>query len=398
MHDDHLHAFMPYPEVPVAHAPEGPLAGLRLAVKDLYDVAGYPTSGGNPLMLVRSGIKQTTAPLVQQLLDAGARFVGKTVTDELAFAMNGKNAHFGTPVNAAAPERIPGGSSSGSASAVSGHLADIALGTDTGGSVRAPASYCGLFGIRPTHGRLSLDGCLPLAPSFDTAGFFARDAATFEAVAEVLLGDDPAPLTDEPALLVAEDLFARATPEAARVLKAALTRASLRLQDMRALEETVSGHEELYWTFRRLQGREAWEADGAFIERYAPPLGPGVAERFAYARGVTDAEVEEAGRVREVFRAHLGRLVNGGDVLVLPTVPDVAPLLSASEGALEDFRTQALHLLCLSGLSGFPQITVPVAMKDGAPLGLSLLGRPGCDRTLVGLALRLADAAAVRVA
>src|SRR5215211_2320592 len=179
---DPARAFMPYPAAAVPHAESGPLAGLTFAAKDLFDVAGYPTSGGLPHLLAMSGVKTRTAPTVQKLLDAGARLVGKTITDELAFSMSGKNAHFGTPVNGRAPDRIPGGSSSGSAAAVSNGLCDFALGTDTGGSVRAPANHCGLFGIRLTHGRLSLDGALGLAPSFDTCGFFARDGETFARV------------------------------------------------------------------------------------------------------------------------------------------------------------------------------------------------------------------------
>ena len=187
---DPAHAFVPYPDAPVARASTGPLADLSFAAKDLFDVAGYPTGGGNPIVLAMSGIKTRTAPTVQKLLDAGARFVGKTVTDELAFSMNGNNAHFGAPVNGGAPLRITGGSSSGSASAVSSGLCDFALGTDTGGSVRAPANHCGLYGLRPTHGRVSLEGALDLAPSFDTCGWFARDIGTFARVADVLLGAD----------------------------------------------------------------------------------------------------------------------------------------------------------------------------------------------------------------
>jgi len=166
--NDPARAFMPYPAVSVPHAERGPLSGLTFAAKDLFDVAGYPTGSGSPTMLAMSGVKTRTAPVVQALLDAGARFVGKTITDELAFSMSGKNSHFGTPVNGGAPDRVPGGSSAGSAAAVSNGLCDFALGTDTGGSVRAPASHCGLFGIRPTHGRVSLEGCHDLAPSFDT--------------------------------------------------------------------------------------------------------------------------------------------------------------------------------------------------------------------------------------
>ena len=177
--DDPAHAFMPYPAVEVRSAASGLLHGVTFAAKDLFDVAGYPTGGGSPHVLAASGIKTRTAPAVQALLDAGARFVGKTHTDELAFSLSGRNAHFGTPRNGGAPDRIPGGSSSGSASAVSNGLCDVALGSDTGGSVRGPGSHCGLYGIRPTHGRVSLDGVLDLAPSFDTCGFFARDPETF---------------------------------------------------------------------------------------------------------------------------------------------------------------------------------------------------------------------------
>src|SRR5919112_6917025 len=205
---DPARAFLPYPAADVPNAAEGPLHGLTFAVKDLYDVAGYPTGGGSPHVLALSGLKQRNAPIVQRILDAGARFVGKTHTDELAFSMNGRNAHFGTPVNGGAPDRIPGGSSSGSASAVSNELCDFALGTDTGGSVRAPASHCGLFGLRPTHGRVSLDGAIGLAPSLDTCGFFAQDGETFRRVGDVLLGDDWAPVPERPRLLLAAGAFA----------------------------------------------------------------------------------------------------------------------------------------------------------------------------------------------
>jgi amidase len=189
----HLRCFVPYPKVLVSHQGTGPLAGLTFAAKDLFDVVGYPTGGGQPLVLARSGIKQRHAVTVQKLLDAGARFIGKTVTDELAFSMNGQNAHFGSPINGAAPDRITGGSSSGSASAVSNGVCDFALGTDTGGSVRAPANHCGLYGLRPSHGRVSLEGSLDLAPSFDTCGWFTRDAATYARVADVLLGAADSP-------------------------------------------------------------------------------------------------------------------------------------------------------------------------------------------------------------
>ncbi|WP_332685412.1 amidase [Bosea sp. (in: a-proteobacteria)] len=395
--DDPFRCFVPYPEAKVNHASSGPLSGLALAVKDLFDVKGYPTGAGSPTVLAQSGIKTRTAPVVKALLEAGARFVGKTHTDELAFSLNGKNAHFGAPINPAAPDRITGGSSSGSMAAVAGRLADIGLGSDTGGSVRAPASYGGLFGIRPSHGRLSLKRTWPLAASLDTAGFFTRDGETFARVANVLFGKDRTALPEVPRLLFADDLFAQAVPEAETILRSAVQRVVPLLGQPESVR-AVRDMDALYWAFRWIQGREAWEADGPMIERFAPPLGPGVAERFAFGKSVSDAEVARGESVRRNFRAKLARLLGQDGVLLLPTVPDVAPLVSAGESELEDFRNRALRLLCLAGLSGFPQISIPVAHRDDAPLGLSVIGPKGSDKSLVAFAVKLERAARIRIA
>lgn len=386
---DPAHAFVPYPDAPLPHAPTGPLAGLSFGVKDLFDVAGYPTSGGNPLLLAMSGVKTRTAPTVQRLLDAGARMAGKTVTDELAFSMNGQNAHFGSPINGAAPDRIAGGSSSGSAAAVSNRLCDFALGTDTGGSVRAPASHCGLVGLRPTHGRVSLEGALDLAPSFDTCGWFTHDVATFARVADVLLGADAAPIA-KPRLLWPTDLWTQAVAEAEPSLREAASRVQSMLGGAAPCEVVLDSFDAMYWHFRHIQGREAWMVDGPFIERHAPPLGPGVAERFAWSKGVTDEQVSAAWAFRRRFTERLRDLLGADGVLVLPTMPDIAPLRSSPESALEDYRNRAIRLLCVSGLSGFPQISLPMAGRAGAPLGVSLLGPAGSDRSLVALAERIA--------
>lgn len=387
---DPAHAFVPYPDAPVPHAPTGPLADLSFAAKDLFDVAGYPTGGGNPIVLAMSGIKSRTAPTVQKLLDAGARFAGKTVTDELAFSMNGNNAHFGAPVNGAAKDRITGGSSSGSASAVSSGLCDFALGTDTGGSVRAPANHCGLYGLRPTHGRVSLEGALDLAPSFDTCGWFARDIGTFARVADVLLGPDASALPERVRLLGPDDVWGLAAPAATKALQAVIDRVQGLLGPAQGTAVAMESFDAMYWNFRYLQSREAWLTDGPLIERYAPPLGPGVAERFAWSRDVTDAQVVAARVFRTAFRAHLAALLGTDGVLLMPTMPDIAPLRSESEAGLEDYRNRAIRMLCIAGLSGFPQLSMPLASREGAPLGISLLGPAGSDRSLIALAERIA--------
>jgi len=185
------------PQAPPTPTRDGPLRGLRLAVKDIVDVAGLPTGAGHPDWLATHPVPQRSAPVVDRITDAGAVIVGKTYTDEFAYSMFGSNAHYGTPVNPAAPGHLPGGSSSGSAVAVAAGLADIGLGTDTAGSVRIPASWCGLYGLRPTHDRASREGIVALAPSFDVPGLLCAGLATLRLAATAMLDGvgvaDPAP-------------------------------------------------------------------------------------------------------------------------------------------------------------------------------------------------------------
>jgi amidase len=386
---DTARAFVPYPSTPVSHAGTGHLTGLGFGVKDLFDVAGYPTGGGQPLLLAMSGIKTQTAPTVQKLLDAGARMVGKTVTDELAFSMNGQNAHFGSPINGAAPDRISGGSSSGSAAAVSNGLCDFALGTDTGGSVRAPASHCGLVGLRPTHGRVSLAGALDLSPSLDTCGWFSRDILTFAQVGDVLLGEDPAPLPAKIRLIRLTEVWNLLAPEVSESLLPASSRTETVLGKATDFGGFPGDFDALYWNFRYIQGREAWQTDGGFIERYHPPLGPGVRERFEWAKGVTDEQVMVARAYRRELTESLRALLGHDGVLMMPTMPDVAPLISQDAGSLEDYRNRAIRMLSISGMSGFPQISLPMAHRLGVPLGFSLLGPAGSDRSLIRISQQL---------
>lgn len=382
-------AFMPYPPTPVSHATSGPLSGYTFAVKDLFDVAGYPTGGGNPHVLAISGIKTQTAPAVQLLLDAGAVFVGKTHTTEMAFSMSGKNAHYGTPANGAAPDRIPGGSSSGSASAVSNQLCDFALGTDTGGSIRTPASYCGLFGLRASHGRISLSKTQALSASMDTAGYFTRDPEVFGLVGACLLGADSAPLPKNPELVFSDELFALLPAASLAALAPALDRITACCGPLSRLEAELPSLENAYWAFRYIQGREAWIAQGDLIERYGLTLGADIASRFAWSKAVTDEQYDDACATRTKLTAEWEVLM-AGRVLVIPTVPDIAPLLSAKDEDVEEARRISHYLLAASVLCRTPQLNMPLTTKDGAPLGISLMGPVGSDLSLVNLAMRIA--------
>lgn len=385
-----FNAFLGYNQVAVPNAQSGPLARLTLAVKDIFDVAGYRTGCGNPDKFAEARPASRTAPAVQALLDAGARFVGKTQTDELAFSLMGLNAHFPSPVNAAAPDRVTGGSSSGSAAAVAAGLATIAVGTDTGGSIRAPASFCGLIGLRTTHGRISLEGAMPLAPGFDTFGWFAEDIEVYETVGKQLLGRDPTRASLARALSLPDQEALLAGPEEVAEYRRISAFSG-------AVQETAwpftSTVDELYWCFRHLQSYEAWAAHGAWISAADRRLGPGVKERFEFGAGIEEKTAKAETVRRLVFRAELEALLGTDGVLVLPTVPGAAPLKASSFETTQVYREQALRLLCLSGLSGFPQITLPLGKVQGAPFGVSLLGPAGSDIALIRLGRKLLDRA-----
>ena len=386
---NNLGAYISHDNVALPASGEGPLSGLTFAAKDLYDIAGHVTGAGSPDWLASHGPATATASAVDRLLAAGAAMAAKAQTDEMAFSITGQNAHYGTPVNVNAPGRIPGGSSSGSAAAVAGGLVDFALGSDTGGSVRMPAGFCGIHGIRTTQDRIPADGVHPLAPCFDTIGWFTRGGELMQKVGRVLLPDykDPA----APArLLVAEDCFALLAPDAAAALAGAVDLGAGHFQARKTVRVSPDGPDKWMPHFRTLQMADIWRTHGAWIERAKPNFGPGVAERFAASATITPDMVEESSQVRATVRRRMIDLLAGDGVLCLPTAPGIAPLCETPEAALDDFRWRAMGLTCIAGLSGCPQINLPLASLDGCPLGLSLLAAPGCDELLLQLAAAIA--------
>lgn len=385
---DELGAFCRHTHVTLRGAGAGPLAGLTFAAKDIYDVAGHKTGFGSPDWLRTHPEAKRTAPILQQLLDAGADMVGKTHTDELTFSLNGENAHYGTPVNVNARGRIPGGSSSGSAAAVAGALVDFALGSDTGGSVRAPASFCGIYGLRPTHGRVSLEGACPLAQSLDTAGWFTRDAATMERVASVLLAEEPDD-TVPARLLLAQDAFEMAGHSATSALQRGLDRVCGLLGKPEKVTVSNEGLSQWLDVFRAIQGAEIWAQHGAWVQEAKPNLGPGIRQRVQWASTIGAEDVTQARTKREAIVRRMAELLDTDAVLVVPTVPDIAPLRGADPHATEDFRARALTLLCIAGLAGLPQISLPYGKLNGCPIGLSLIGPRDGDMMLLAIARSL---------
>ena len=379
-----LNALLDLPLVNLSSG-DGPLNGETLGVKDIFDVAGMRTGCGNPQKYDESLPASRTAPAVQSLFDAGARFIGKTQTDELAFSMMGQNTHFPYPVNPKAPDRVTGGSSSGSVSAVAGGLATIAVGSDTGGSIRAPASFCGLVGLRTTHGRISLEGTMPLAHSLDTFGWFAKDIALYEKVGAVLLGPDTSDFKlNRPIFfpLLEHLLLGEAEDTAYRNMYAIV---SGHLGHARSARQPTASMDDLYLCLRQVQAFEAWSEHGAWISAKERNLGPAVKERFDYGSTIDLETYQRQMTRRDLFRRELADLLKDDGIMVLPTVPGAAPLVSTSFEDSQAYRERCVRLFCLSGLSGFPQITLPLGEVHGAPFGISLIGPKGSDRALLKL-------------
>ena len=379
----HASAFVAHGAARIEGMTGGPLAGLTFAAKDLFDVAGTRSGWGNPDRLAEAPLSRSTAIALLPALAAGATLIGKTHTDELASGMFGENPHYSTPINPCAPDRVPGGSSSGSASAVAASLCDFAFGTDTGGSVRVPASFCGLYGIRTTHGRISTAGLMPMAPSFDTVGWFARDAVLLRRIGALFFGMARAV---PPRLMIAEDAFALATP----AVRAALHDAAAKLGTASPVTLYAEGVAQWLDIFRPLQLGELFATHGTWAMQDGRRLSPLVAERMVIASHVSPAAIAQAWPLREALAARLHALLGEDGILVMPTAHDIAPLRDAPIADQVAFRDTTLALTCVASLCRLPQVSIPAGTIAGVPIGLSLLAAPYRDAELLALVEHLA--------
>jgi amidase len=396
-------------------AGDGPLAGLRFAVKDLIDVTGHPTGCGNPSWLATHPPAAVSAVCVEQLLAAGATCIGKTITDEVAFSLLGENHFYGTPLNPAAPRRLPGGSSSGSASAVACGLADFALGTDTGGSVRVPASNCGIWGLRSTHGRVSVAGVMPFSPTLDTVGVLARNIEILQRSMSVLLGSSARAEARAPVAAATGLPTAESTPHTIHLVTEAFDLAD---SDVRtALEPAIDRIKHLFgekvrptsladlcgaseagdlstWlnAYRMLQGTEAWSSLGTWIEDAKPTIGPATAAGFQFIKSLDRTRIGEAIGRREYYCRQLNCALASHDLLCFPTAPTIAPLKGAGcydRGS--DYYQRTLALTSIAGVARLPQVSMPLGKTADAPIGLSLLGGQGEDLFVLHVAKRIND-------
>ncbi len=383
--------FCSHDSVHLVGAPDGSLKGLTFAVKDIIDVAGHVTGGGNAAWFASHAPAAQHAPVVQFLLDAGATLVGKTITEEFAYGMIGENFHYGTPRNTNAPGRIPGGSSSGSASVVAAGEVDFALGTDTGGSVRVPASFCGIYGLRPSHGRVPLAGVLPLAPSLDTCGWFARNPGTMKRVGEVVLDWQAPPAAGR--FLVATDAFAVVDPALREALAPALQRvAEVIGPPQEIVAGALAGMADLHdWAavMQVVRGSEAAASHGAWINAADPIMGPGFRERFEAGGRYSRDDIAEATATRARIEGHLDGLLADGAVMAVPAAPALPPPVRSAESVYDALRNTNELYNCMASLGRLPQISVPLAKVDGVPIGLGLIAAHGNDELLLNIAVEI---------
>lgn len=401
MHD--VGAFRVGPRLLRSGAPSGPLARLRVAVKDNIDSAAERTGAGHPQWLESAPPAAASASSLERLLAAGADLVGRAHCDELAWSMSGVNPHYGAPPNPAAPGHTCGGSSSGCASAVAAGAADIGLGTDTGGSIRVPASFCGLVGVRPTHARVSTQGVLPLAPAFDTVGWLCRDSRTSRLVGQVLL-EPPAPPSSRPGsrprlttAIVDASLWELAGSPVSQALRPALDAVRAALGSPPRTEHIADPDEHAAWleAFRTIQAWQAWEFFGDWISRTRPLLGPDVAARFQLAGRIQPEQRDAAAGVRAAAVGRLSAILGTSCVLLLPSAAGAPPALSAAgdAAASEAHRLHTLRLTCLASLTGCPAVSLPLASLPEGPVGLGIVAPAGADEELLELACRIEEAA-----
>ncbi|MFK3937880.1 amidase [Alkalihalobacillus sp. NPDC078783] len=375
------------PSVCVQPTSTGLLDSFTFAVKDVFSIKGVTSSAGNPDWLRTHKPSTSHAPTIKRLLQAGATLLGTTHTDELMYSLNGENAHYGTPLNPRKPGHIPGGSSSGSASAAAAGDVDFAIGTDTGGSVRIPSAYCGLYGFRPTHGAVSIDGVIPLAKRFDTVGWMAQEIQTMVTVGDVLLQEKGGASESFTSILLPNEAWALVEEESVEALQGALHTLKKKLERSETRSITKNGLNEWKETFRIAQAYEAWQAHGEWITETNPAFGPGISERFTMAKLITNEQFEKAVQEQEIIKNQMNALIKPNTILAIPTVPGSAHLVNLAPEQIEQRRNSTLQLSCIAGLAGLPQLTIPIESKNG-PIGLSLIAGANQDLKLLSFGQR----------
>lgn len=383
--DDNWNAFI-NENVTLPPLQSGLLNLSTFSIKDVFAIKGFRTSAGNPDWLRTHQPAEKHAAVIEQLLNSGATLHGITHTDELMFSLDGKNVHYGTPVNPKAPDCIPGGSSSGAAVSVAAGLVDFAIGTDTGGSIRIPSSYCGIFGFRPTYDAVSLEGCIPLSKSFDTVGWMANDAEILQLVGDVLLEDEKTGEATFNKLYYPIEAWGLLDTKIRTAFSPLTTSLEEKFDVIKWLTISNQGLQEWEEVFRVIQGSEIWEEHGEWTQQVKPNFGKAIAGRLQTASTFKKSDAERCIEIQKKIRSFLYALLDEDGLIIIPTAHNVAPTLKADSNALDKNRSKNMQLTCIAGLGGLPQVTLPLVTIDHKPIGLSLIANRGHDKQLLAWA------------
>lgn len=369
---------------------DGSLRGLLFVAKDLFAVAGHHTAAGSPERLTDPFLATVNADAINRLLANGATLIGIAHQDELAYSLMGQNARFPNPTNPRAPGSITGGSSSGSAAAVASNLVPFSLGSDTGGSVRVPASYCGVASVRPTHGRVSMQDVVPLAPSLDTVGWFANTPKLLADVGHILL-DGAAFSPNFTIIRVPSDVLALVNDDVAHATwtYAAHVAKTLDLSLDDTPLATTNDLGAYAAAFVTVQGFEIWQSHGPWITSQNPTLGAGTAQRIAAASQVTREQHAAALTVRQACTNDVTAYLHNA-LMLMPAAVSRAPSTLLDADAQLRLRTRLLQLTSPAGLTGVPCVTVDVTPDEAYPIGVSFVGPANSDEALLQLVSQLA--------
>ncbi len=358
----------------------GTLKKLNFLVKDMCKVKDHRTSCGNPDFYQKCIPADDYAPFLKEILKAGATLKGITICDEFFYSLIGENSHYGTPANFNAPGCVPGGSSSGSAAALTTNLYDFSIGSDTGGSVRVPASFCGLFGIRPTHNRINTDGVYPMAPSFDTLGWFAKDIDIFKKIGCVLLNLNEKTEVSFKEFVIAEDILELASP---KIVKLFNNYINDKFPEIKKIRLSKHNKEEIADNFRILQGGEIKENIIPWILVNKPKISPEINNRIEMAMKITTDEINKAQKFREKLKVEIDKSLPKGIIALFPTTPFSSPKCGQSDEQLASYRKKLMEFTSIAGMTSRPQISMPKFRDNTGPIGISLLGWQYNDEILL---------------
>ena len=359
---------------------KGNLLDMRFLCKDMCQIKGFKTSCGNPDFYKHTAEATENAPFLEKILNEGAILEGITICDEFFYSIIGENIHYGTPSNKNAPNCVPGGSSSGSAAALTQINYDFTIGTDTGGSVRVPASFCGIYGFRPTHGRINLNKVYPMSESFDTLGWFSNNKSNMLKVGKVFFDHFEEIPIEQKNILIPIDIINNLDEN---IKSQFYDYCENKFKNLKKVQLSKYNKSELAECFRVIQGYEIKLSMLPWIQKYNPKISTEINSRFEVTKNITVNMYNESINLRKEFVSELDKNLSKEALIIFPTTPFSAPITGQSDNDLSELRKKVMEFTCIGGLSSRPQISIPKFKGSTGPIGLSILGNKNTDEIIL---------------